>query len=81
MAGGETFWSSDVRVSLPMVAEQPAGVDMSGFVFTTGGIAHGITEEGYARLSTPDFRPPGSPADVEWRDLDVEGPPASEVVF
>jgi hypothetical protein len=54
---------------------------MSGFVFTTGGIAHDITEEGYARLSTPDFRPDGTPVEIEYRDLDVEGPPASEVSF
>lgn len=81
MAGGDTYWSADVRVSLPMVPDQPIGVDMSGFVFTAGGMAHEITEAGFARFSTPDFRPSGFPADIEYRDFDVDGPPASEVVF
>jgi hypothetical protein len=81
MADGEIYWSADVRVSMPMVPDQPVGVDMSGFVFTTGGMAHDITVEGYARLSTPDFRPQTFPNNVEYRDQDVDGPPATQEVF
>lgn len=81
MNGSDTPWSSDVPISMPIPTDQEVGVDMSGFVFTVGGIAHGITHDTYARLSTPDFSPSRVPNTMIYDDSDADAPPASMEVF
>lgn len=81
MSASETPWSSDVPISMPMPTDQEVGVEMSGFVFTEGGIAHGITQDSYARLSTPDFAPTRVPNLLIYEDTDLDAPPSSMEVF
>lgn len=52
-------WGSDTTPSLPEVPKQPILVDLggSGFVFTSGGIAHNIDAATLEELSTPNFSP------------------------
>ena len=81
MAGSDTPWSADVPVSMPMPSDQEFGVSMSGFVFTAGGIAHEISHDSYARLSTPDFAPAKAPNQLLYEDVDLDEPPSSMEVF
>ncbi len=81
MAGGETPWSSDVPISMPLPSENPIGVAMSGFAFTTGGIAHDITAVSFARLATPDFHPVEVPSEIVYEDTDIDAPPSTMEYF
>ena len=54
----DSYWASDVRVSIPVAPTNDAQVDLGGgFVFTVGGIAHDITEATAKQISTPTFAP------------------------
>lgn len=54
-----TNWSSDVAVSKPRPysADRPVLVDFGGFGFTTGGIAHNVTEDQVEEQFMPVFSP------------------------
>lgn len=54
-----TNWSSDVAVSKPRAysTDRPVLVDFGGFGFTTGGIAHNITESQVEEQFMPIFSP------------------------
>lgn len=53
----ESLWSSDVPVSMPLVSENQLMVSMDGFAFSTGGMAHDLTDADATRISIPDFTP------------------------
>lgn len=59
----ETIWASDVAISQPSgpPSDRPVLVDFGGLGFTTGGIAHNITEAEREALFTPFFAPQGMP--------------------
>jgi hypothetical protein len=60
-AGRRVFqdsWGSDVAVSKPEAPSRPILRDMGGFGFTSGGIAHNITEEQVEEIFSPTFTPP-----------------------
>lgn len=77
MAGGDTHWSADVPVSMPKPSPLDKGVQMQGFIFTAGGIAHDIPASEYVRLSTPDWQPRVVPAAVVFEDEDLDAPPST----
>lgn len=54
-------WASDVKVSMPqgVDANKPVLVDLGGFGFTAGGLAHNLSEADVEFLSTPFFSPDG----------------------
>lgn len=54
-------WASDVPVSAPAAIDpaRPGLVDLGGFTFTTGGIAHNITQADREELLTPTYAPDG----------------------
>jgi hypothetical protein len=53
------IWGADTVVSMPVPLrkDQTALVDMGGFTFTAGGIAHDISESDVEVYLTPTFRP------------------------
>lgn len=55
---GDT-WAADVTVSKPEpLGDLPAIADFDGgFVFTTGGMAHGLTETEVEEVFTPTYAP------------------------
>jgi hypothetical protein len=59
----ETIWASDVQVSQPSgpPSDRPILVDFGGFGFTTGGVAHNLTEAEREAIFTPFFSPQGLP--------------------
>lgn len=53
-------WSSDVEVSQPIPPEgREVLVDLGGFGFTSGGIAHNLTEAEREAIFTPTYAPEG----------------------
>jgi len=51
-------WSADVEVSKPRPpTDRPVLVDMGGFGFTTGGLAHNLTEEIIEETYSPSYAP------------------------
>jgi hypothetical protein len=74
--GNNTFWASDVRVSMPVPSTWPRGMTMGGFVFTAGGLAHDISEADFMSMSTPNFHPGDTSLDQVYEDVDVDAPPA-----
>ncbi len=57
----DTSWASDVPVSMPVPyrPDEPVVVDMGGFGFTLGGVAHNISEADVEEWMTPVFAPEG----------------------
>jgi hypothetical protein len=55
----QALWGTDSTPSLPEVPKNPIWVDLggSGFVFTSGGIAHNIDAATLEELATPTFGP------------------------
>ena len=53
------MWGTDSTPSLPEPPQNPVWVDLggSGFVFTSGGIAHNIDAVTLEELATPKFGP------------------------
>ena len=56
-----TPWAADVKVSMPpgVDAKMPVLVDLGGFGFTAGGLAHNVTDADVEFLSTPFYAPDG----------------------
>lgn len=56
-----TPWSTDTFISQPLPAskEMPVLVSFGGFGFTSGGIAHDVTEAQVEEIFTPMFAPEG----------------------
>lgn len=55
----DPVWGADTIISMPMPLKknQPALIDMGGFAFTEGGIAHNITASDVEVYISPPFRP------------------------
>jgi hypothetical protein len=55
----KAIWGTDVDPSRPDVPPQPVLIDLggSGFAFTTGGIAHNVTQLDIEDYTTPTFAP------------------------
>lgn len=53
-------WGSDAPISMPATPteDQPVMVDLGGFAFTTGGLAHNLTQADREALLVPDYAPP-----------------------
>jgi hypothetical protein len=73
--GSNTYWSADVRISMPVPSKHARGMVMNGFVFTAGGLAHDISEADFMEMSTPDFHPGNSFTNREYQDADLDAPP------
>ena len=56
-------WSSDVRISMPKAVPDPdeTQVPMFGFVFTSRGLFHHLTQADLEEIHTPTFAPPHDP--------------------
>ena len=54
-----SVWGSDAMPSRPEPLRRPALVDLggSGFVFTSAGIAHNVTQDVIEEMMTPTFAP------------------------
>jgi hypothetical protein len=60
------IWASDVRVSQPEPPEdRPVQVDFGGMGFTTGGIAHNISEADREEIFSPHYSPDGENPNLE----------------
>jgi hypothetical protein len=53
----QNAWASDVRVSQPIAPDNAVLRDLGGFAFTSGGLAHGITEGDIEELFLPTYSP------------------------
>lgn len=55
-------WASDVPVSMPQPyrPDMPVLVDMGGFGFTEGGIAHNLSAADAEAMALPFFAPDGA---------------------
>lgn len=53
-----TDWGGDTPPSLPEALQRTKYVDMGGFIFTDGGIAHDVSHTDIERLRVPPFAPP-----------------------
>lgn len=51
-------WAGDETPSLPKALTRVMMVDMGGFCFTDGGIAHNVSHADRERLQVPPFAPP-----------------------
>ncbi len=61
MKRNDGVWGSDAPVSMPQpIRDEDQQVDFGGFVFTTGGMAHGITEVDVEAVYAPTFSPEGA---------------------
>lgn len=55
------IWGTDTKPSMPEpIGDRPAVVDFGGFVFTTGGMAHGISQDEVEEMAMPSFAPSDS---------------------
>lgn len=54
----ESHWGADTPISLPVPPDHPPLVDLGGFAFTAGGIAHHVTKADVEEISIPPFAPP-----------------------
>jgi hypothetical protein len=56
---GSDLWGTDTPVSMPepLPANTTIHVDMGGFGFTSGGIAHNFSEADLETLTSPTFLP------------------------
>lgn len=72
----EYYWSSDVRVSMPVPTTNTKRVPMSGFVMTDGGLAHDIDEATFMRIATPTYSPRDFGLETVREDIDVDTPPS-----
>ena len=56
-------WGADVPISKPVPPprEQPVHVDMGGIGFTSGGLAHYLSEADAEEWFLPTYAPPGTP--------------------
>ena len=58
MAQPTNDWGGDTSPSLPEALHRSRCIDMGGFVFTDGGIAHDLCQAEVERLRIPPFAPP-----------------------
>lgn len=55
-------WASDVKISMPVPpkVDQPVLIDLGGFGFTAGGLAHNVSKADVEEIFTPFFTPDGN---------------------
>jgi hypothetical protein len=61
----DEVWASDVPISMPVPPTLPVLLDFDGFGFTTGGIAHAITNDDVESLVRFSYVPePSTQSDL-----------------